>query len=244
MSLVFAYDRRPSKAELSAIVAAALPGAPLEDKGGLVLEELVAETTVAGLPLRVRMTTENTNKQGYRPYTAVELLWDPGAPMYLGGARWAYTDFEHAVAFAHPGAADRRWVGVPAHLVYRIVAGPLGARIAAVNASRHGEVMELAVSEPAQRRRPGVGMVLQCRGWPADAATLRFLVDTLVELAETVRASLPAGASSFDATPEVATYRKARAESRERGLMLVAAVMGGLSVVSLLLFVLAFTLVR
>lgn len=69
-------------------------------------------------------------------------------------------------------------------------------------------------------------MFLTCAGWPRDAATIRYLVVTLLELAQALRAALPPNEVSFTSSPEVAIYLSRRNDARMLALVVALALFG------------------
>jgi len=214
--LAMRADQRPEPAVAHQMLTALFGPAGVK-QGGAVFTEFEARGPVRGAPVRVVLTMSRT-RTGTQPFTTIEVEDELDVSVYSGGAGWPYPPWEPFSRFQGQRLVGTAMAGVPRALLTAITQGPIGERLSANGISR------LTLGSDAKRvgcATQGVQWVIE--GWPLDEATLRFVVDTAVELALAARHELARGCQ-----PEVAAYRAAREVSRRKGLRVVAAVFGGL----------------
>lgn len=254
---VAALDTRRSPASLPASMVALRPGAapPLPDArrvlsevfgpeivegGGAVYSYVAARGAYRGLPVVVRLETCQTERHGLQPFTKLELAVDLDVYVYTGGAAWPYPPYEAHVAFPHPRIANTAAVGAPRELLAAIAGGPIGARLGETGINR------LSVGADATRDgSPTRGVLLVVEGWPFDAPTLTYLLDTVAAIGgEATRAldAARAGGRAIDGRhPEVVAYETERRRVRGKAKVIVIGVVLG-AVVLILVGLAAFVL--
>ena len=188
--------------------------------GGAIYTRLEGRGKVRGLTVRVVMSMQRT-RTGTAPYTAIHVEEDLDAVVYTGGAGWPYPDHEAFSPFHWEKLENTAAVGAPRSLLSRITHGPIGARLAMSGLAR------LSIGSEAKRDGCATrGVFLDLEGWPFDEATLRFVVDTAIEIA------LAARQEGSHRLAEIAAYESARAADRAKGLRVVAATVAGLAAVA------------
>lgn len=210
-------------ATASAVLKAALPGAAFEVQSGwLQAGRVTARVVVRGVPVEVHLFTCGTHRSGTRPFVEVRALGATGGATFrLTGDGMPPASYEVSLPLA--GAKpEARLCGAPAALVGAIAAGPLGARLAAIDAAENGYPSHLGVGLRENRHRMGAdGVLLVCQGWPATPETVWLAIETAVGVLLDVQAvarQQPGG--TFEGGAEMVAYDTRRREGMVTGLTL------------------------
>lgn len=216
--LALRAEQRPAFAVANRLLAS-LFGPSAVRTGGAVFTQLEGRGKVRGLTVRVVFSMQRT-RTGTAPYTTIHVEEDLDAVVYTGGAGWPYPEHEAFSPFQWERLENTAAVGAPRSLLSRITHGPIGARLAMSGLTR------LSIGSEAKRDGCATrGVFLDLEGWPFDDATLRFVVDTAIEIA------LAARHEAGHRRAEIAAYESARAADRKKGLKVVAATIAGLAAV-------------
>lgn len=202
---------------------ALLPNAVIEARPGAFYPKTRFRAEYRGLPVSVLIDKQQTQRQAIQPYTTVMLGGGIAeVPISLGGVHVGYPAYEAHVAFPQPALQDRKLIGAPAALLATLAGGELGDRLAVL------PVVFLYAGPLATRAKYDVdGSVLCVRGWPGDAASLEFLIETLYRMREETYAAVPQlapGARDLAQHPEVLGHAEGRRRARKLGLTIMACV--------------------
>lgn len=224
-TLALRPHEKPADADAERMLAGVFGASGVRSTGSL-LSAFEARGLLGGAPVRVELMRSQTQRSGTQPFAIIEVEDDLDLTVIHGGALWPYPAWEAHSAFRPPRLATRALAGAPRTLLEAITRGPVADRLAASTLSN------LSLGMRAQRdgcATRGVRYVVE--GWPLDEATLRYLIDTAIELQREARNSL---ASCAGRHPEVVADEIARSDSRMRGLKVAGVVLIAILLVSAL----------